>query len=486
MPKSKENESKYQSITEFYDGKSIFITGAAGFLGVVLLEIFLRCFSGIQDIYILLRSKNGVSPKERREEIFSRPLFNVLRKTNPSVFDKVHVVAGDTTLPNMGMNEEDLLKVTENVTMVFHCAACISFFRPLRRRYRSSYGLDSIRNAQYSSVQLCGREDRYIFLQNVTGVNNAIELCKKLKHCEVFVDTSTAYVNCNHDLILEERIYGIPYPAERFMEYFEKGEDGAFEQLHSEIKPDFPNHYVFCKYISENLIREKCSDIATVIARPALIAATWKGSLPIGKGFLKVLLAKPDVNLEVIPADVVANAHIVAAYGVANGRYSSPFVINCVPYGLPILFTILVPRLVKLVQKHPVPNGFRYPTHVWIVDSKIEKVFLSIFEHYIPAAGMDLMLILQGKKPKIFSLYRFLDRIMDVTAPFITRGVEFETENFRDLKNAVSPEKAEELYTDLSDFKLNDLFDHLNSGAPQYDWAKDKKTKAQRTKLIYR
>ncbi|GFY62225.1 alcohol-forming fatty acyl-CoA reductase [Trichonephila inaurata madagascariensis] len=439
----------------------------------VILEILLRCFPGIQAIYILLRSKNGVGPQERKKEIFSRPLFNELKKINPSALEKVHVVAGDIALPNMGISEEDLLKVTENVTIVFHCAACISFFRPLR----------------------------FIFLQNVAGVNNAIELCKKLKYCEVFVDTSTAYVNCNHDLILEERIYGIPYPAERFMEYFEKGEDEALERIHSEIQPEFPNHYVFCKCISENLIREKCSDISTVIARPALIAATWKGPLPgyaeeysslvqlilaMGKGFLKVLLAKPDVNLEIIPADIVANAHIVAAYGVANGRYSSPFVVNLVPYGLPILFSNMVPMLIKLIHKYPVPNAFRYTNHVWIVDSKLEKIFLSIFEHYIPAAGMDLMLILQGKKPKIFSLYRFLDKIMEVSAPFITRRVEFASENFRDLRNAVSPEKAEELYTELEGLKLKELLDNLNTGAPQYDWTKDKKTKDQRSKLIYR
>ncbi|GFX72300.1 fatty acyl-CoA reductase [Trichonephila clavipes] len=62
----------------------------------------------------------------------------------------------------------------------------------------------------------------FIFKNNVVGVNNAIELCKKLKNrCEALVDTSTAYSNCNHDLILEERIYGIPYPAERFLEYYE-------------------------------------------------------------------------------------------------------------------------------------------------------------------------------------------------------------------------------------------------------------------------
>ncbi|GFY59253.1 transposon Ty3-I Gag-Pol polyprotein, partial [Trichonephila inaurata madagascariensis] len=231
-----------------------------------------------------------------------------------------------------------------------------------------------------------------------------------------------------------------------------KEENEALEQLHSEIKPDFSNHYVFCKCISENLILEKCSDIKSVIVRPGLIAMTWKGPMPIGKGFLKVLFAKPDADVNIIPADVVANAHIIAAYSVANGRYSSPFVVNCVPYSsqqnavynsLPISYVNMMTAILNLVKKYPAPNSLRYSNHVWVVDSKVKKVFLSIFEHYIPAVSMDLMLILQGKKPKLFSLYRFLDRVMDGTAPFTTRRIEFETENFRDLRNAVSREKSE-------------------------------------------
>ncbi|PRD33310.1 UNVERIFIED_CONTAM: Fatty acyl-CoA reductase 2 [Trichonephila clavipes] len=132
--------------------------------------------------------------------------------------------------------------------------------------------------------------------------------------------------------------------------------------------------------------------------------------IAIGKGFLKVLYAKPNVDMDLIPADVVANSHIIAAYSVANGRYSSPFVVNCVPYSLqqnavnnslPISYANMMPEIFKLVKKYPVPNAFRYTNHIWVVDSKMKKIFLSIFEHYIPAAGMDLMLILQGKKPKI-------------------------------------------------------------------------------------
>ncbi|GFS43580.1 fatty acyl-CoA reductase 2, partial [Trichonephila inaurata madagascariensis] len=206
----------------------------------------------------------------------------------------------------------------------------------------------------------------------------------------------------------------------------------------------------------------------------------------ISKGFVKVVLANPETNLEIIPVDIVVNTHIVAAYSVSTGRYSSPFVVNCTSYGLPLQYSTLTPLYLRIFMKYPVPNVFRYSKHVWIVDNHIEKVFLSIFEHYIPAAVMDLMLILKGKKPKVFSLYRFLDRITGVTSYFTTKKVEFATENLRDLKNAVSPEKTEELYTDLNGFDLEAYAKDLVTGAPQYDWKNDKKSKTERVKLMKR
>ncbi|GFX72293.1 retrovirus-related Pol polyprotein from transposon 297 [Trichonephila clavipes] len=87
---------------------------------------------------------------------------------------------------------------------------------------------------------------------------------------------------------------------------------------------------------------------------------------------------------------------------------------------------------------------------------------------------------------RVFSLYRFLDRVGGLTSYFTTTKVEFATENLKDLKNAVSPEKAEELYTDLNGFDLEAYAKDLVTGAPQYDWKNDKKSKTERIKLMKR
>ncbi|GFX72305.1 hypothetical protein TNCV_4552271 [Trichonephila clavipes] len=48
-------------------------------------------------------------------------------KTNPNIFlKKIHVVPE----PNMGMNGKGLLKITENVAIVFPSATSINFFKP--------------------------------------------------------------------------------------------------------------------------------------------------------------------------------------------------------------------------------------------------------------------------------------------------------------------------------------------------------------------
>jgi thioester reductase-like protein len=56
-------------IQKYYAGKCVFITGATGFLGKVLIEKLLRCCPEINKIYILVRHKKNKSPQQRVNEI---------------------------------------------------------------------------------------------------------------------------------------------------------------------------------------------------------------------------------------------------------------------------------------------------------------------------------------------------------------------------------------------------------------------------------
>jgi fatty acyl-CoA reductase len=57
-------------IKEFYKEQTIFLTGATGFLGKILIEKLLRQCWDLNKIYVLVRPKKGKSSKERFEELF--------------------------------------------------------------------------------------------------------------------------------------------------------------------------------------------------------------------------------------------------------------------------------------------------------------------------------------------------------------------------------------------------------------------------------
>lgn len=52
-------------IREFYQGKSMLLSGATGFLGKVVLEKFFMDLPNIGKIYILVRPKRGTQIRDR-------------------------------------------------------------------------------------------------------------------------------------------------------------------------------------------------------------------------------------------------------------------------------------------------------------------------------------------------------------------------------------------------------------------------------------
>ena len=62
------SDAPRQSIPEFYAGRNVFITGATGFMGKVLVEKLLRSIVDIGTLYCLVRPKRNKTVEERREE----------------------------------------------------------------------------------------------------------------------------------------------------------------------------------------------------------------------------------------------------------------------------------------------------------------------------------------------------------------------------------------------------------------------------------
>lgn len=68
------SENNYLPVGQFFQDRSVFVTGGTGFMGKVLVEKLLRSCPGIKNIYLLMRPKKGQDIKARLAELISAPV----------------------------------------------------------------------------------------------------------------------------------------------------------------------------------------------------------------------------------------------------------------------------------------------------------------------------------------------------------------------------------------------------------------------------
>ncbi|EEC02990.1 male sterility domain-containing protein, putative, partial [Ixodes scapularis] len=144
---------KHSEVQRFYEDEVIFITGATGFLGKVLVEKLLRSCPGIERIYLLIRPKRDLSPRRRFELFLRSACFQRLRQECPSSLNKLVVVDGDIREEKLGLKSGDYERLASDVSMVFHSAATVRFNEPLR-----------------NAVKI-----------NMEGTKNVLDLCHHIK-----------------------------------------------------------------------------------------------------------------------------------------------------------------------------------------------------------------------------------------------------------------------------------------------------------------
>jgi nucleoside-diphosphate-sugar epimerase len=148
--------------------KSVFLTGATGFLGSHLTA---RLLLDGHHVKALVRSSRNASAQDRVREI--------LREVGVTRFENLSVLEGDIGLPDLGLSDDVRREIISSSEEVWHCAASLSF----------------------------QEEDRAeIFRMNVDGTLKVLDLVKMLP-THRFHHVSTAYVAGNRsDIALESEI----------------------------------------------------------------------------------------------------------------------------------------------------------------------------------------------------------------------------------------------------------------------------------------
>lgn len=280
-------------------GKTVLLTGVTGFMGKVVLEQLMRRSAELQieTVYVLIRRKRGTSPAKRfRYEVLASECFSRLADDWER---RVEVVAGELTEPRCGLSAEAYERVTDKTTHIIHCAASVDFHLPI---------------AQAASA-------------NITSALNMLQLARKSGKLVHMVDTSTAYVTPTDGTgKLLERLSPLPRSADAI---YRSIVDGNADEDALLAETGHPNTYTYTKCVAEHLLMERRGDVPLSVLRPSIISAAWRYPFPgwidsaaafagfvvgIGTGHMRVVQAKTETHLDLIPVDEVADRALHLAF----------------------------------------------------------------------------------------------------------------------------------------------------------------------------
>ncbi|GIY56139.1 putative fatty acyl-CoA reductase CG5065 [Caerostris darwini] len=446
------------SIPSVYAGKSIFITGATGFLGKVLLEKLLRSCQDISEIIVLLNNAYETEVFEKKKsKLLESSVFDRLKEQSPSSLDKICFVAGDVTLQDLGLKQEDLEKIVNEASFVFHCAASVRF------------------------------EDkpRTILMINVVGVDRVAKICLKMKKLEAMVHVSTAFSFCHRPIIAEETNFEkLPVSVLQNIEFLD---DDRLEWICDSYRKNRPSNYQFSKALSETLIvKEYSSRLPIIIVRPAIITAAAREPFPgwidnyngpsgflamSVKGVLKTLLVKNRVYADWVPVDLVANTLIVAAYAVVMeknvdmGNFNSAIpIINCVcPTEKLITWDEVVEICMPILHKYPSETVYSVPGGI-VTSNKIIHELCKYTLHFVPAFFMDIYSFVTKGKMKMMRSYKRIHGVMNHLQLYTTRRFHFTSKSMDTLINMMNFEDSQEFPIDQREIDWNKYMEDFVHG----------------------
>ncbi|XP_015164953.1 fatty acyl-CoA reductase 1-like isoform X4 [Solanum tuberosum] len=319
----------------FLEGKTIFITGATGFLAKILVEKILRIQSNVRKLFLLVRASDTKSARKRfNDEVMQTELFSVLREKigtnilNSLIEEKVFPVAGDNSFEDFGIENSEMFK---EIDIIINSAATTRF------------------------------DERYDIAMNINvlGAFNVLKFAKKCSNVKILVHVSTAYVCGEGEGVIPEKSFVLGETLNKNTKLEIDVERKVIEDKLKELEAQnltskevtmamrnlgikraslhgWPNTYSFTKAMGEMMLGHFKENLQLVIIRPTIITSTYKEPFPgwieglktldtfmliYGKGISNVFLGDPNTNADLIPGDMVVNS--ILATIVAHGNNKS-------------------------------------------------------------------------------------------------------------------------------------------------------------------
>lgn len=359
-------------IAKFLAGKRILITGATGFLGQPLIEKILWSAPDVGKIYVLIRPKYKFggrvldAQKRLEKELYSSTAFTPRLQgryregLEDFLREKLVAVAGDISKQDLGIEEEELERLKGEIDVIINSAAVVSFDASLDDALELNiFGAGKV--AELAS----GCNHAILVHVSTAYVSGAVvgDIPETLYH----KDTSSKEkfpLRAISDIELEiKAIRGIISRASEkseedkyqkdLREALEKREKRAggwddsrrseeLEKLKTKLmktnlveegmkwarERGWNDTYTYTKTLGEQQVLRKAGSARVAIVRPSVIESSLSEPSPgwldglrmadplivaIGKGRLRSLPLNPEVNLDIVPVDMVVNAILAEA-----------------------------------------------------------------------------------------------------------------------------------------------------------------------------
>ena len=245
----------------------LLLTGATGFLGTELLARYLQ--ETDREIFAIVRADDDAHAQRRLHET----LESAFGTAEPFA-GRVRALAGDMTLPGVGLDADVAQRVAAAVDEIVHGAAAVSFDLDLEQA-------------------------RAINVQGTREMLELAELCRRRGGLRRFTYISTAYVAGTHK--------------------------GRFAEDDLDVAQGFRNPYEQSKFESEQLVRGHAERLPVTVVRPSIIVGDsrtgWTASFNVlywptralARGAFPVLPARRRSPVDVVSVDYVADAVLALA-----------------------------------------------------------------------------------------------------------------------------------------------------------------------------
>ncbi|XP_015367357.1 PREDICTED: putative fatty acyl-CoA reductase CG5065 [Diuraphis noxia] len=412
----------FSEIQSFYNGMTVFLTGATGFVGKLILEKLIRTCSGVKQVYVLIREKKGKTTEDRFKELFNDPVFELMKKEQPNYLEKITAVIGDCCLPSLGIEEKYRNMLKNEVNIVIHSAATVRFDEHLRK-----------------AVNI-----------NIIALQDMLKMSQGMKHLKAFVHISTAYSNCAGRKVVDEVFYKPPISGDNLFQLVNCLDDDYISRITPSVLKEWPNTYAMTKAIAEGEIATYGKGLPIGVVRPSISE--------YNAYYINTPLILYDITLKWRNQKQHKNSnHEVEADGLNEEQYVPPIYNVVSSSSNPLTWKEFSIYNKKYGLQSPSIKAI-WPIMLRLSKNKYEYTILCFLLHILPAFFIDSLAKLMGKKPQLMDAYKKMHKFSEVVAYFALQSWMFHDNNTTSLMKKMSKLDQSLFRFDMTKLDWNEYF----------------------------